>query len=325
MKRALVLAGGGVAGIAWELGVLHGIGEEDPELLAGLRRADVVIGTSAGSAVAAQITSGALIADLYSAQLDERSSELEVDLDLEELMDRFVRATTGATDPEDMRRRIGALALETPTVSEAARRAAITARLPEKTWPSGTLLLTAVEAGSGRPTVFTKDSGVDLVDAVAASCAVPGVWPPVAIGDHRYIDGGVRSVTNADLAAGWIVSSSSPRCWPGRRNPGATSMTRSPDCRRPGSGSSMPTKPRRPPSARIHSRRRPAGRRPAGDVRSVVRRPRPWAPSGADDTFIGTTIATSDGVAKLVAGDVGSRGRPRGWSAAYVCLTSGMP
>ena len=160
------------------------------------------IGTSAGSAVAAQITSGALIADLDSAQLDERSSELEVDLDLEELMDRFVRATTGATDPEDMRRRIGALALETPTVSEAARRAAITARLPEKTWPSGTLLLTAVEAGSGRPTVFTKDSGVDLVDAVAASCAVPGVWPPVTIGDHRYIDGGVRSVTNADLAAG---------------------------------------------------------------------------------------------------------------------------
>ena len=202
VKRALVLAGGGVAGIAWELGVLRGIGEVDPELLAGLRRADVVIGTSAGSAVAAQITSGALIDDLYSAQLSERSSELEVELDLEELMARFVAAATGATGPEDMRRRIGTLALETPTVSEPTRRVAVAARLPEDSWPDGTLLLTAVDAETGQLTVFTKDSGVGLVDAVTASCAVPGVWPPVTIDGHRYIDGGMRSITNADLAAG---------------------------------------------------------------------------------------------------------------------------
>ena len=50
--------------------------------------------------------------------------------------------------------------------------------------------------------VFTRDSGVALVDAVAASCAVPGIWPPVTINGRRYIDGGVRSSTNADLAAG---------------------------------------------------------------------------------------------------------------------------
>jgi NTE family protein len=202
VKRALVLAGGGVAGIAWELGVLRGIGEVDPELLAGLRRADVVIGTSAGSSVAAQITSGALIDDLYSVQLSERSSELEVELDLEELMARFVSAATGATGPEDMRRRIGTLALETPTVSEPTRRVAVAARLPEDSWPDGTLLLTAVDAETGQLTVFTKDSGVGLVDAVTASCAVPGVWPPVTIDGHRYIDGGMRSITNADLAAG---------------------------------------------------------------------------------------------------------------------------
>jgi NTE family protein len=202
VKRALVLAGGGVAGIAWELGVFRGIGEVDPELLSSLRRADVVIGTSAGSAVAAQITTGTLIDDLYSSQLSDHSSEIEVELNLEELMGRFVRATTGATGPEDMRRRIGALALETPTVSESIRLAAISARLPEQSWPSSTLLVTAVDAGTGQPRVFTKESGVDLVDAVAASCAVPGVWPPVTIEGHRYIDGGVRSSTNADLAAG---------------------------------------------------------------------------------------------------------------------------
>lgn len=202
MKRALVLAGGGVAGIAWELGVLRGIGDIDPDLLTSLRSADVVIGTSAGSAVAAQITTEALIGDLYSAQLSESSSELDVELNLEELMDRFVQAATGATGPEDMRRRIGALALRTPTVSESIRRAAIISRLPSEHWPTSTLLLTAVDAETGQPTVFTKDSGVDLVDAVAASCAVPGVWPPVTINGHRYIDGGVRSGTNADLAAG---------------------------------------------------------------------------------------------------------------------------
>jgi NTE family protein len=202
VKRALVLAGGGVAGIAWELGVIRGMGDVDPALLISLRSAEVVIGTSAGSAVAAQITTGMPIEDLYSAQLSEHSSELEVELNLEELMARFVRATTGATGPEDMRRRIGALALETPTVSEFIRRGAISARLPEESWPPSTLLLTAVDADTGRPTVFTRDSGVDLVDAVAASCAVPGIWPPVTINGHRYIDGGVRSSTNADLAAG---------------------------------------------------------------------------------------------------------------------------
>jgi NTE family protein len=202
MKRALVLAGGGVAGIAWELGVLRGIGDADPELLLALRRADVVIGTSAGSAVAAQITTAVPIDDLYAVQLSERSSELEVEMNLEELMARFVQATRGAAGPAEMRRRIGTLAMETATVSEATRRTAISARLPVQSWPPGTLLLVAVDAETGEPTVFTKDSGVNLVDAVAASCAVPGIWPPVTIDGHRYMDGGVRSATNADLAAG---------------------------------------------------------------------------------------------------------------------------
>ena len=200
LKRGLVLAGGGVAGIAWELGVLRGIGDVDPDLLVSLRRVDVVVGTSAGSAVAAQIASGATIEDLYSAQLSGTSSELEVDLDLEDLMDRFTTVAAGATGPEDMRRRIGALALETATVSEPTRRAAVAARLPDPNWPDTPLPV--VDALTGEVAVFTRNSGVDLVDVVAASCAVPGVWPPVTIDGRRYIDGGVRSGTNADLAAG---------------------------------------------------------------------------------------------------------------------------
>jgi NTE family protein len=78
----------------------------------------------------------------------------------------------------------------------------VAARLPVKTWPDRVVLLPAVDARSGERTVFTRDSGVALIDAVAASCAVPGVWPPVTINGRRYVDGGVRSATNADLAAG---------------------------------------------------------------------------------------------------------------------------
>ena len=202
MKRALVLAGGGVTGIAWELGVLRGIQDADPELESSLAAADVIVGTSAGSAVAGQITSGTPLDDLYAAQLAPGSSEIEVAFDIDDLIARFASVANGATTAEEMRRRIGALALATPTVDESARRVAIAARLPVHAWPDRVVLLTAIEAETGELTVFTRESGVSLVDAVAASCAVPGVWPPVTIDGHRYVDGGVRSGTNADLAAG---------------------------------------------------------------------------------------------------------------------------
>ena len=202
MKRALVLAGGGVAGIAWELGVLRGLADHDPGLAAQVIAADLVIGTSAGSAVAAQITSGAPLDDLYQAQLDPKTAEIEVELDMAELLARFTAATAGTTSREEVQRNIGALALSTPTVPEPVRLAAVAARLPVPTWPDRAVLLPAIDAETGETRVFTKDSGVSLVDAVAASCAVPGIWPPVTIGRHRYIDGGTGSITNADLAAG---------------------------------------------------------------------------------------------------------------------------
>ncbi len=128
MSGALVLAGGDVAGIAWELGVLQGLRDVDPELQERVCTADVIVGTSAGSAVAAQITTPTPLPSLYSAQLSPTSSELDVDLDLEELTARFAEATAGATSPEELRRRVGALALETSTVSEDERRRAVAAR-----------------------------------------------------------------------------------------------------------------------------------------------------------------------------------------------------
>ncbi|KOG91505.1 patatin, partial [Streptomyces varsoviensis] len=72
------------------------------------------------------------------------------------------------------------------------RRAVVERRLLSHEWPARRLLVTAVDAATGEFTAFDAASGVGIVDAVAASCAVPGVWPPVTIGAKRYIDGGVR-------------------------------------------------------------------------------------------------------------------------------------
>jgi len=204
--NALVLAGGGVAGIAWELGVLRGIADANPDLAARIIGADVVVGTSAGSSVAAQITAPATLDDLYAAQLSAETAEIEVDLDLPEMFQRYAAAIQGPAgvppDPVEARRRMGALALSAATVGEPVRLAAVAARLPRPEWPDRNLLIPAVDANTGETVVFTRDSGVALVDAVAASCAVPGIWPPVTIGGRRFVDGGVRSGTNADLAAG---------------------------------------------------------------------------------------------------------------------------
>jgi NTE family protein len=203
MRRGLVFAGGFVAGVAWELGILRGLQDVNAELLAKLIAADVAVGTSAGSTVAAQITSGAALDPLYAAQLSEASPEIDVDVDMPELMARFAKIAETTASATDIRRRIGALALATQTaVDERTYRASRAARLSVQTWPDRDVRLVAVDTDSGEPTVFTSDSGVALVDAVAASSAFPGIWPPVTIGEHRYMDGAVRSPTNADLAAG---------------------------------------------------------------------------------------------------------------------------
>lgn len=195
-----MLAGGGVTGIAWELGVVAGLAESGVDV----RVADVVFGTSAGSAVAAQITSGSSLADLVARQRDPETSEIAAELDLDALLAIFGVLADRSLSPEDRRAQVGAMALAAPTVDEAVRLVAIEARLPNPVWPAvddHRVVLTAVDAASGAFTTFDAESGVALVDAVAASCAVPGVWPPVTIGDRRYIDGGVRSTSNVHLAA----------------------------------------------------------------------------------------------------------------------------
>lgn len=199
-ETTLVLGGGGLSGIAWMTGLIAGLADLGIDLTGPAR----IIGTSAGAAVGAQIGSGIAPAELYARQVDAAKQVAEISPDpgqMAELMSAFA-ALAGVSDPGERNRRIGRLALEARTVTEAARRAVISARLPSHDWPARPLSLTAIDAGSGTFRVFDASSGVSLVDAVAASCAVPGVWPPVSIGGRRYVDGGMRSAENADLAAG---------------------------------------------------------------------------------------------------------------------------
>jgi NTE family protein len=164
-----------------------------------LTGADIVIGTSAGSVVAAQLTAGIELEKLYAAQLTGAGDEIAARLGATTML-KWVLAFIGSRDAQQGRARLGRMALAARTVPEAERRAVIEARLPGYEWPLRRLLITAVDAQSGEFVTFDRDSGVSLVDAVGASCAVPGVWPPVTIDGRRYIDGGVRSAANADLA-----------------------------------------------------------------------------------------------------------------------------
>jgi NTE family protein len=203
MGSALVLGGGGVTGIAWTTGLLLGLAEGGVDVTG----ADLIVGTSAGAAVGAQVATGRSLDELFERQCADEHQEIAAELDLEALMPIVteMRAREGRPLDQAGLARIGTMALGASTVSEAERRAVIEARLGTDEWPAGgRLRVTAIDAAAGELVVFdgTDPAGPGLIDAVAASCAVPGVWPPVTIGDRRYVDGGVRSVANADLAAG---------------------------------------------------------------------------------------------------------------------------
>ena len=198
--RALVLGGGGIAGIAWEIGLLAGLAAEG----VAVGDADLVVGTSAGSIVGTLLRTGPDLAELYERQLGPvPPTEKRTDFDATAMMTAIGTALAGVTDPQEARARVGALALRAPTVPEEERRRTIRARIGDPPWPDRRLVVTAVDAHDGAFAAFDAGSGVALLDAVAASCAVPLVYPPITIGERRYIDGGMRSIANADLATGY--------------------------------------------------------------------------------------------------------------------------
>jgi len=165
----------------------------------------VLVGTSAGSAVAAQIGTGGTLEVLFDRQVAETSAEIDSGVDIDTITELFLAALQEPYEEpldktREQMRRIGALAADTETVPEAVRRQAIAQRLPSHDWPQRVLRVTAIDIATGELVVFDRESGVALVDAVAASCAVPGAWPPVTIAGRRYMDGGVAGSVNLGVA-----------------------------------------------------------------------------------------------------------------------------
>lgn len=206
-SRALVLGGGGSTGNAWLLGVIAGLFDAGLDVT----NADLVIGTSAGSTAAAQL-GGASPPDLFAAILAAETPQRPAasgaggkssSRPVTDHLERMGKIIAASADAPDMRRRVGAGALDLEASQDnavqARWRATVESRLPSLDWPSHTVLLTAVNARTGEPAVFDRHSGVELVDAVAASCSSGFAY---RIGDKQYIDGGYRRNENADLAAG---------------------------------------------------------------------------------------------------------------------------
>ncbi|GGZ74931.1 patatin-like phospholipase family protein [Streptomyces bluensis] len=191
---ALVLGGGGLTAYAWQVGMLAGLAEAGLDL----GGADVFAGTSAGALLAVELAAGAAPADLYGEQVSRTRAMLEVDFTLTMTV-KYLWAALGTRDPEAMVKRLGRLALAVRDVSESDVFDAIGPQLPVQQWPERPVRLFAVDALTGEPTGFGADSGIDLVRAMSATCALPPLFPPITIGEGRWMDGGVRSTVNADL------------------------------------------------------------------------------------------------------------------------------
>jgi NTE family protein len=204
-RSALVLGAGGHSGTAWTAGMLAGFHD------AGIRRinADMMLGTSGGAIVAAVLAAGGPL-DMHYRDGMRRAAERAAagtqisarpGKSVEEVITLLMSAIAGLTDPYEIRRRVGKLALDEPTVPMSEYLEHIAAYLPYQTWPERRFGAAAVDAATGEPHVLDAPSGVDVVSAVAAACAIPLIDPCVAVGGMPCMDAGIRSNENLDLVA----------------------------------------------------------------------------------------------------------------------------
>lgn len=198
MTRAVVLGGGGPVGVGWESGLAVGLAEAGVALGA----ADLVVGTSAGSIVGARLALGLDLAETVRAVGQPMPVEAGAGASIADLMTALADTASRAQTPEEMRIELGKLALGAHTVPEGDfTGAAVFAQLAGRDWPAQ-FQCTAIDTLTGALRVWDATSGAPLDLAVASSCSVPMVFPPVTIDGSRYMDGGMRTPLNADLAAG---------------------------------------------------------------------------------------------------------------------------
>jgi Predicted esterase of the alpha-beta hydrolase superfamily len=197
--RAVVLGGGGVTGMAWEIGIITALLEKGIDL----SDADVIIGTSAGSFVGSALASGYDMRSLYDSQFVQNTSEVNTSVN-PEIMKLWAEAFRyGKDDKKMIGKMFGDISKKyPPKISKETRQRIVESRLVTTLWPLK-LKVTAVNAETGDLHVFDKDSGTTLLNAVNASGAVPGIWPLVTFNEKDWIDGGMVSSTNAHLANGY--------------------------------------------------------------------------------------------------------------------------
>lgn len=206
----VILGGGGVVGLAWEIGLLTGL----DDVAVDLRTASRIIGTSAGAFAAVSWLSHPSLESAFARQIDESSREIsaKVDPQLRRSIEAIFEQAQG--DAEVAGRLLGDLAKASSTVTQDERFAVVRDRLGTDRWPVGQLGITAIDADTGKRHILDSHSGIGLVEATAASGAVAGIWPMVTAGGRNWIDGGMVSTANAELAADFanaVVIAPSPK------------------------------------------------------------------------------------------------------------------
>lgn len=196
--QALVLGPGGVVGTAWTAGLASGLRHEGVDLA----EADLIVGTSAGAIVGALLGTGQDPDRLADPSLPAAPDGSTREVDLGRVTEVFTVLGDPSLEPAAARRRVGRLALAAETGSEHAHIARMTSLIAVHDWPDRKLLITAVDIETGEPKVWDRADGAPLPTAVAASCAMPGIYPPITVNGRRYMDGALRSGTNTDLATG---------------------------------------------------------------------------------------------------------------------------
>lgn len=199
MKRALILGGGGVVGVGWHSGLIAGLNERGIDL--GL--ADIIVGTSAGSYVGTKLAAGHLFEPEFkpspmAIEADRVLVEMDRNLDMASMVKVFQIWMRQESMSRECLQTIGELAKAANTMDESLWITGSGTATEVEDWPELDLRITTVDVDSGELVIHTKKNS-SLHHAVAASCSIPGIFPPITIGDAQFMDGGLHSATNAHL------------------------------------------------------------------------------------------------------------------------------